>query len=126
MEPLRIDKLPFSSIDQVGVIVRDIDKAIKHYESLGIGPFKPLEGIVAIERTMRGKPANDVNNEIRGEGINHLGFFVEDIERETAKLVENGFKVIATTKFLHGGGLAYFETDSVGGVLFELIQRPTE
>ncbi len=33
------EQLPFSKVDQIGVIVRDIDKAVEYYQSLGIGPF---------------------------------------------------------------------------------------
>ncbi|MFC1902739.1 VOC family protein [Chloroflexota bacterium] len=147
-------KLPFSNIDQVGVIVRDMDKAIKHYESLGIGPFKPLGPHRITERTIRGKPARDIQNVLRvawvggvqlelcqplkgesiqmeflrsrGEGINHLGFFVDDIDKESATLVKKGFEIIASTRFLNGGGIAYFNTGDAGVILFELIQWPAE
>ncbi|MDD5083299.1 MAG: VOC family protein [Dehalococcoidales bacterium] len=49
----------------ISVIVRDIEKAIKYYESLGIGPFEGAgggSGVVRAERTVRGKPAPDVKN----------------------------------------------------------------
>jgi len=64
--------------------------------------------------------------ETKGEGINHLGFLVDDIDREVAKLVKKGFKVISSGKFLTGGGFAYFDTGKVGGILFELIQWPSK
>jgi methylmalonyl-CoA epimerase len=146
------DKLPFSRIDQVGVMVRDMDEAIKYYESLGIGPFKPLN-ITAIDRVVYSKTAEDVHNltrvaelgaiqfellqplsgesvqkeflEKHGEGINHIAFFVDDIEAETAKLEAKGFEAISKGRFAEGGGFAYFDTDRVGGVMFELIQWPS-
>ncbi|MFC1902733.1 VOC family protein [Chloroflexota bacterium] len=142
--------VPFSSIDQIGIIVRDLDRAVKYYESLGIGPFKPLEHITPTERIVRGKIVTDVKNkmmfaragpvqleliqpiegdsiqkeflEMMGEGVNHFGFFVDDIEKETANLVKKGFKVVESVKFKEGGGVAHFDTDEVGGILFELIQ----
>lgn len=142
--------MPFSSIDQIGITVRDLDRAVKYYESLGIGPFKSLERITPVERIVRGKLVTDVKNkmmfaragpiqleliqpiegdsiqkeflETMGEGVNHFGFFVDDIEKETANLVKKGFKVVESVKFKEGGGVTHFDTDEVGGILFELIQ----
>lgn len=152
MEENDIEKLPFLKLDQVGVVVRDIEKAVEYYQALGIGPFEPSKGDL-IEREVDGKPVDDVKNlgmkanmgqvqfeliqpisgesvqkkflEIRGEGINHLGFCVDDLEKEMAKLVKKGFKVISSGKHPGGGAFAYFDTDKVGGVIFELYQKPS-
>ena len=151
MYNLESEKSPFSKIDHIGILVRDVDKAVEYYESLGIGPFKPVPRI-AIDRVVRGKPADDVHHlasiapmgsvklelvqpvsgesvqkeflDKHGEGINHLGFLVDDFEKEVARLVGKGYKVISSAKFAAGGGLAYLDTDRVGGVIFELLQWP--
>lgn len=144
-------ELPCAKVNQIGVIVRDMDKAIEYFEALGIGPFKPLERTYpTIEREVYGKPANEVKNlirvahvgelefellqpisgdsiqkeflETRGEGINHLGFFVDDLNKTVDQLVGRGFKVISRTKRANGGGTAYLDTDKVGGVQFEFVQ----
>jgi len=52
----------FSKLHHIGIVVRDMDKAVEYYKSLGIGPFKPLPEIVPKqaklkERIIRGKPA---------------------------------------------------------------------
>jgi len=153
MEKIGKEKSPFSTFDHMGVVVRDMDKAIEYYQSLGIGPFEPVTTAVA-EKKLRGKPADDVKFELRvarigqirleliqpvegeslhkeflenkGEGINHLCFSVDDIDKEAAKLVKKGFKVIASRKFVNGGGNVYFDTGKVGGVLLELLQQPPE
>jgi methylmalonyl-CoA/ethylmalonyl-CoA epimerase len=99
-------KTVFSHIDQIGIVVKDIDKAVKHYESLGIGPFRSLWDNVEIsERKVHGRPANDVKNIVmvaqvgsleielvqtvagnsiqkefldeKGEGVHHVGIFVD-------------------------------------------------
>jgi 4-hydroxyphenylpyruvate dioxygenase-like putative hemolysin len=57
-----------------------------------------------------------------GEGINHLGFRVEDCENVVRVLVGRGFRVIASGKIAGGGQFAYIDTDKTGGVVFELIQ----
>ena len=153
MEKDTTEKLPFSTIDQVGVVVKDLDRAVEFYSSLGIGPFQPLH-VTRVERTVYGKLADDVRNisrvaqmghvqleliqpvsgesvqkeflERRGEGINHLGFLVDDVGKEVAKLVAKGFNVISSVQYLGGGGVAYLDTDRIGGVLFELIQWPPQ
>lgn len=147
-------KSSFSEIKQVGVVVKDISKAIDYYSSLGIGPFRtlPSGGVPHyLGKKIRGKPA-DYTMEIRvaqvglveleliqplegdsiqkeflekkGEGINHLGFFVDDIDEEEARLTKQGFRVLANGRRPTGGGFTYFETDAIGGVLLELIERP--
>ena len=152
MEKKTKEKSPFSQIDQVGVIVRDLDRAVKYYSSLGIGPFESLD-LARTERTVYGKPAEGIRNrsrvarmgsvqfellqpvsgdsvqkeflEKRGEGINHLGFLVDDLEKEVDRLTARGFTVISSVRYSDGGGVAYFDTDRIGGVLFELIQWPS-
>ena len=156
MEKSGVEKSPFSKVCQVGVIVKDVDKAVEYYQALGIGLFESSKTAhLVTDRKVYGKPADDVKNkarlaqmmgqlylelvqpvsgesiqkeflEIKGEGINHLGFFVDDLKKETAKMVEKGFKVISSTRYAGGGGIAYFDTDKVGGVIFELIQPPPE
>ncbi len=62
----------------------------------------------------------------RGEGINHLGFFVDDIDKESTELEKKGFRVLYSSRFQNGGGATYFDTAKIGGILMELIQRPSE
>lgn len=147
-------KSVFSKVDQVGMVVRDMDKAIEYYQSLGIGPFEPPKSLVYAERKVFGKPI-DIDSikvkvffaqmgpvqlelvqpvegeslwkeflETKGEGINHLGFFVDDIDKEEAELIKKGFRVPYRSRYQKGGGAAYFDTGKVGGVLFELVQWP--
>ena len=145
-------KVPFSQIDQVGVVVRDIDKAVEYYSTFGIGPFEPLN-VSRFDRTVYGKPADENYKNIvrvtqigpvqlelvqpvsgesvqrdflenRGEGVNHLGFFVDDLDKEVSKLVGKGFKVVNSVKYVGGGGIAYIDSDKIGGLMFELIQWP--
>jgi len=152
MRRSRAEKLPFSDIKQVGIVVKDINKAVDYYSSLGIGPFRtlPSGGVpVYTGKKLRGKEA-EFTMEIRvaqvgqveleliqplegesiykeflekkGEGIHHLGFLVRDIDEEEARLTKQGFKALASGR-RPSGGFTYFETDRVGGVIMELIQR---
>ncbi len=152
-----LEKSPFSKLHHIGVIVRDMDKAIEYFESLGMGPFEVVSRRVKIiERKVRGKliPLNSLVTkeysgqmgsiqlqllqpiagdyywkeflETRGEGIQHLGFAVDDIDRETTKMEEKGFEVLYRSRYEGGGGATYFDTGKIGGILVELVQWPPE
>jgi len=150
MKKKRIGEL-LSRFHHVGLVVKNLDEAVEYYEALGIGPFWP-SNLVHIDRKVYGKPVTDVKNivkatkmgsigielvqpvsgespqrkflESRGEGINHIAFIVDDIEEATSMMVEAGFNVISSSKNEGGGGMAFFDTDKVGGVQIELEELP--
>ena len=64
--------------------------------------------------------------ESRGEGINHICFLVDDIEEVISIMAEAGFKAIVYQKNVGGGGMAFFDTDKVGGVIIELEELPPD
>ena len=134
----------------VGTIVKDLDQAIGYFQSLGIGPFVPNASEVVTDRKVYGKPAkiklrgaaaplgpirfevmqpvegNSVQKEFlesKGEGINHIGFIVDNLEEEVKKLEECGFRAVSTGKIPPNGGFAYMDTNKIGGVMIELIQK---
>jgi len=144
-------KLP--DVSQIGVIVKDIEKTIRYYESaLGIGPWVRLD-IEYRDRTLRGKPADfkykmafaslgPVELELiqpvegatvyddlvakKGEGLHHLGFDVgsmKNIEERLAFFKQQGIEVIQSGR-TETAKFAYLDTEAVGGVVFELISRP--
>ncbi len=154
MDKIGAEQSLFSKIHHFGVVVKDMDKAVEYFQSLGIGPFKSLSipGEVT-ETTVYGKTMNfklkavvakmgSIEMELiqpvedapiqeeflknRGEGINHLCFKVADYDREAAKLIEKGFNVIQGRKRTSGIKTGYFDTHRVGGVITELWQPPTE
>ncbi len=139
-------------VSQIGVVVRDVDKAIEYYsKNFGLGPFKTIV-ISRKDAVVRGKPANykaklafadmgqaqlelieilegeTIQKEFlnsKGEGIHHLGFIVKDLEGEVAKWEKGGFGVLQRSK-PGEPGFAYMDTERVGGVILELIQPQTE
>jgi len=144
-----IKKLKLPPMSQIGIVVEDIDKTIEYYEKvLGLGPFVRPD-IIYKEKHYYGKPVNSewvmcfcslgsVELEMiqpitgptiyhdflkeKGEGIHHLGFDVKDIEKKLALCEEIGIKIIQggqgeTSRF------EYLDTEEIGGVIFELIQR---
>ena len=138
----------------VGVAIRDIDKTVEYYQSLGIATFEPeilFKSSDFADFTVNGKiPDTIVRLRIRyvqigpfqleliqpvegespqkeflaskGEGIDHIAFTVDDLDKETDKLVKKGIKTIFSGK-RQTGGFAYFDTRKVGNIIIELIQR---
>ena len=156
MEKTGIEKMPTWKLYHVGAVVKDMDKAIERYQKLGIGPFESEKGATIVEKSMWGKPvaldsfeldARMANLgpvyleliqptrgdslwkellETKGEGINHLCFFVDDLDKEEAWLVKEGYTVMYRSRYVKGGGCAYFDTSETGGWILELFQPPPE
>ena len=143
----------FGKFDHIGIVVRDMNKAMQHFQSLGAGPFESVTTPVA-EKKFRGKSTEEYGIDIKmtrlgdlkieliqplkgaspsmdflnskGEGINHVCFDVDDVEKEAAKMLAKGYEVVSSVKFVNGGGLYYFDTGQVGGIHTELLQQPPE
>ncbi len=136
-------KLELKNVDQIGIVVRDIDKVIESWSSLfGIGPWTYTElggtdekgrggkarlafaylGPVKIEliQCIEGRIFHSDFLEKHGEGLHHLGFYVDDVDGEAANLVEQGCEVLSTMP----GAYAYMGTSGPGGVIFEVIRKP--
>jgi methylmalonyl-CoA/ethylmalonyl-CoA epimerase len=135
-------KFQAKTIDQISYAVKDIDKTIEYWASLyGIGPWTYREnggldakgrpwkarlafahiGPVEIElvQCIEGRIFQSRFLDTWGEGIHHIGFYVDDVDTEVKKLAAQGVKV-----FLHDPRhFAYLDAGGVGGAIFELIQR---
>ena len=112
-------KLDLPPVNQIGVVVRDMDKAIEYYSSIfGIGPFsvvyelvpekhwymeepshlkllvgKSMWGNVELElvQPVEGKSVHKDFLETHGEGLQHLGFDVSDYDEMFDRFIKAGF-----------------------------------
>lgn len=135
--------------DQVGVVVRDLEKAVQFYTQVfGLGPFRSWELNIP-EVVSRGKkiplkmkvafaPLGPIQFELieapsgdniyrefllaRGEGLHHLGFNVSDLDDQLAELKKQGIGILLSGK-TERVSFAYLDCSEPGGVIFELIQR---
>jgi len=107
-----------SSISDFKVNGKTPDTVVKaRTRTAQIGPvvyefIQPLEG--------EGIYRESLNR--RGDGVNDLVFTVDDLDRETARLVEKGVPVIRSGNPKNGGAFAYFDTRKVGDMMVKLIQ----
>lgn len=153
MSGVRAPTSLWSRAYQVGVVVKDIEKAAKFYERLGIGPFTEGPSASALDRRIYGKPAPDARVkgliaqmgsiefellqpvegqtlqseflERNGEGVIHICAYTDDLDRDTATMRELGFEPISSAELSDGGKFAYFDTRAVGGLILELFQVGT-
>jgi methylmalonyl-CoA/ethylmalonyl-CoA epimerase len=131
-------------IEHIGIAVKDINASNQLFEKLfGNPPYKVEEVASEGVKTsffMNGpnkiellEPTNDSSPiakflEKKGEGIHHIAFDVEDIEKEMVRLQEEGF-VLINDKPKKGADnklVVFLHPKSTNGVLIELCQEIKE
>jgi len=131
-------------LHHVAVVVRDIDKAVDYYQSLGIATVgrevifpesKPKIrakfvqiGSLPIEliQPVEGESSYKEFLDSKGEGVQHIAFAVDNLDNEMAKLVDKGVSVMVKGKApaAYGSSTAHFDTRQVGDFAIQLIQQP--
>ena len=129
-------------IDHIGVMVRDIDEAVKVFsEIFGFrkvdsslhtdsgGDFKSVQmtaGEVTIELIEPLDPNGPLASFLqkRGEGLHHISFEVDDIDRELELLRKKGVRLINEKAQAVGDNrVAFVHPVATKGILVELTQR---
>jgi methylmalonyl-CoA/ethylmalonyl-CoA epimerase len=142
-----------TGLHQVAFVVRDIATAQRFFnEKMGVPRFFVIEdfGDRVTEKTFRGKPVDsqfkiaitysgDTQIELcqhvsgetcykeflerKGEGLHHLGFFLEDLgqyEQALGDLQRNGFPVLMSGR-VGGARFYYLDTEAAIGSIMELV-----
>ena len=145
-----------ATIRQMCLVVRDLDRALAQWTALGFGPWRihDLGPNWVSDMLFRGRPqvtavkyaaadSGDLNIELiepgdepnvytehlaaHGDGLHHLGYFVEDIEKAVAEMAALGYEVVQSGRGLGvagDGAYAYFDTVAALGCMLEAIQPP--
>jgi methylmalonyl-CoA/ethylmalonyl-CoA epimerase len=139
---------------QIAFVVKDARKVAQNFSKLGIGPFLE-ETYPGIDATVEGKPADykllaftanlgPVELEIcevleghpihrdflekRGEGVHHIGLYVENFDKEVDRWKKHGLKVLQQSRlpppYPKDGGYAFFDTEKLVGIILELANPP--
>ncbi len=128
-------------IDHIGIAVKNLEESLKFYENvLGLKSagtevveeqkvkvaFLPT-GDSEVELLEPTSPDSTIAKfiEKNGEGIQHMAYRVDDIEKAIAKMKELGLRMIDEKPRYGAGGakIAFCHPKSTGGILIELCQR---
>jgi methylmalonyl-CoA/ethylmalonyl-CoA epimerase len=147
-----LEKRPFKKLHHISIVVRDVEKTQKFYESIGIGPwvdYPPMKayvkinvpdengfynlkikcaqiGPVQLQLIEPGEGESLYKDHLRkkGEGVYHIGFEVDDISAADAKIEAMGLKMLSSGRRENGSGFSYLETASQAGVVLLVRQSP--
>ena len=128
-------------IEHIGIAVKSLKDSSSVYERLlGIASYKKEEvvseqviteffkiGESKIELLEASSPDSPINKFIdkRGEGIHHIAFAVDDIEKEMHRLKNEGFQLLndSPKKGADNKLVCFVHPKSSNGVLIELCQE---
>lgn len=153
--------LALPPVRQIGIVVESLPKAVEFYSNaFGIGPWFRSR-FAGEEHYLKGKRQIHFNLDIAmafagniqyeliehkggdrsiyvdhlekyGEGLHHLGFFVNDFDQRLASCRHCGITVLQSGLLRSGGNLggsttkyAYLDTRQTGGVILEFIETST-
>jgi methylmalonyl-CoA/ethylmalonyl-CoA epimerase len=139
----------YKKLHHVGLVVKDIEKAMAYFESIGIGPFEAggkRKIAVDFVGELNGKPAKwktTISNanlggvelelleptegaqalkeslDATGEGLHHIGFLVDDYDATLAKCKKDGLKIWTLSKPVGRPGFLYTKPASPGKLAIE-------
>jgi methylmalonyl-CoA/ethylmalonyl-CoA epimerase len=130
-----------NKIEHIGIAVKDLETSNKlfaallgkaHYkiesvESEGVNTSFFQSGPNKIELLEATNPDSPIAKfiEKKGEGIHHIAFAVDDIEKEIKRLTDEGFQLINKTpkKGADNKLVVFLHPKSTNGVLVELCQE---
>lgn len=147
MEPSSIGVVPLPPVSHMGVVVRDVDKTVAFLSStFGIGPWQIREmsrsqdevrvgegpykvkvalttiGSLNLElvQPIEGRTMHSRFLEARGEGLEHIGFRVPNMDEVVSKLQQHGMRI--RQSYVGQTGYAYMDSPETGGIIFEITQ----
>ncbi len=131
-------------IEHIGIAVKNLEEANQTYKMLlNAEAYKQeevtSEGVITsffkvgeskIELLAATKPDSPIAKflEKKGEGIHHLAFAVDNIEKEIKRLEQNDFQLISKKPKAGADNkiIAFLHPKSANGVLVELCQEKNE
>ena len=128
-------------IDHIGIAVKGIEQAGKFYTDILGLKIVDVENVADQKVNVAFIPITDSEVELlestepdgpvakyisaRGEGVQHIAFRVEDIDKALEELKEKGVRLIDQTPRKGAGGarIAFIHPEETNGVLVEICER---
>jgi methylmalonyl-CoA/ethylmalonyl-CoA epimerase len=141
--------LELHEVNQIGIVVKDMEKALSNYSELFGITFPRVVIPEWFNMTYRGKPGNfrmkmalgmmgalqielletlegeTIYREFlekKGEGLHHLGFDVTNMDERIAALQKRGIGVLQSGERV-GARFAYMDTENILGIIVEFLDR---
>jgi methylmalonyl-CoA/ethylmalonyl-CoA epimerase len=137
-----------TSFVQVAVLVNDVDRAVELLTAIGLGPFRVTTGVhpaadvrgktvpyeVKLAFSQQGPLQLELIEQVAGDTIykeqferwgpslHHVQVKVANLDSAVERFAQHGVEVIQSDRFKGGGGIAFVDTQAVGGLLLELVQ----
>ena len=141
---------PFDTLHHVCIVVRDIDRSVSFYESVGVGPWQDFPSLEPFGHDLVVPSADDFfklkykfadvgNVQIQlceppagntpqrqfldqhGEGVFHLGFSVPDVDCAESLGRTAGLSILLHGRKADGAGFTYFDSaDQGAGVVLQV------
>lgn len=141
----------FGPVMQLGYVVPDLERAMRHWADLGIGPFFVLSHVKFAETQYRGRPTDfdmsvgiaqwgDMQVELIQQfndapsiyrdfphratgGLQHVGVMTDSVDDDLARMRLLGIEPVQSGSTANGIKFAYVSTDLYPGAMIELIQH---
>ncbi|HHV26541.1 methylmalonyl-CoA epimerase [Anaerosalibacter bizertensis] len=128
-------------VDHIGIAVKDLKKALKFYEEILGLKCENTEVVEEQKVKVAFLPIGDTEVELlesteangpiakyiekRGEGVQHIAYRVDDIEKAIEEMKEKGIRMIDEKPRYGAGGakIAFAHPKDTYGVLVELCER---
>jgi methylmalonyl-CoA/ethylmalonyl-CoA epimerase len=128
-------------IDHIGIAVKEIEQAGKFYTDILGLKIENVENVADQKVNVAFIPITDSEVELlestepdgpvakyisaRGEGVQHIAFRVEDIDKALEELKEKGVRLIDQVPRKGAGGarIAFIHPKETNGVLVEICER---
>lgn len=128
-------------IDHIGIAVKNLDETLNFYENILGLKSAGTETVEEQKVKVAFLPIGDTEVELlesteedgpiaryiakNGEGVQHIAYKVDDIEKAIKEMKENGIRMIDEKARYGAGGakIAFCHPKSTYGVLIELCQR---
>lgn len=139
----------FQTLHHICIVIRNIDDAVRYYESIGVGPWQSFPSLEPFRNELDMRDADsfmkhkyrfaNLGNvqlqlcepaegdtaqrrflDTHGEGVFHLGFSVDDVDAAEATGRAAGMQPIIHGRLPDRSGFTYFDTQEKAGVTLQI------
>ena len=135
-------KAMISKVDHIGIVVESLDECLKKYDKLFHVKAKHIQTMHDLGLRIAFVPVGEVMVELleplapgkgrigeflekHGEGLHHIAYRVDNLERSLVEMKQTGVRLIDDTPRIGAEGfrIAFISPEETNNVLTELVER---